>query len=245
MNYRFINSRIIGSTEKIALVELNNTEKHNALSSDMLRELIKVFKAFERAKEIKVIILTAKSQGVWSAGHNLNELNGDFDPMSRTSPYKQYIRLLKSYSKAVIAAVDGSVWGGAVEIVFLCDIILATTRTKFYLTALKIGFPYDTEGISNLVSVLGDKLLRELFFTAQPLTSQRALQLGIINRLTGTKKLLPTAREIASKIAKNSGAALALVKKQISYIRQPALSERKVRDVNSLRRKILSLKYNN
>lgn len=245
MHYCFINSKIIDNTKGIAIVELNNAKKHNALSSDMLKELIEVFKEFERESKIKVIIITAKSQGVWSAGHNLNELNGNFDPMSRTSPYKQYISLLKSYPKVVIAAVDGTVWGGAVEIVFLCDIILATSRTKFYLTALKIGFPYDTEGVANLISILGDKLFRELFFTAQPLTSRRAFQLGIINRLISPKKLFPTAREIASIIAKNSGDGLALVKKQISYIHQPVLSEGQVRSINSLRKKILSLKYNN
>lgn len=241
MKLSFVNKKFLDKKGYIANVEFSNPDKHNALSSELLWELINVFSLLNRSEKVKVVILSAKrSSAVWSSGHNLEELKvRNFDPLSKKSAYKRFINLLKNYSKIVIASVDGTVWGGAVEIVMLCDIIIATPQTKFYLTALKIGFPYDTDGILNLSSVIGDKVFREMFFTAQGLSSKRAHQLGIINAIVRQKNLQREAYKLATEIAKNYGDAMQLVKKQLSFLNRKQLSTSELKTINSLRENIL------
>lgn len=244
MKLKFVNKKFLDKNGHIAQLEITNPTKHNALSSDLLKELTLTFKTLEKATNVKVIILSAKRNSpVWSAGYDLDELKvKGFDPMAKSSAYKQFITLLKNYTKPVVVSIDGTVWGGAVEIVFLCDIIIATPQTKFYLTALKVGFPYDVEGIINLVSILGDKVFREMFFTANGLSSLRLHRLGVVNYLVNRKNLARQTQLIATAIEKNYGEPMCLVKRQLSLLNRKQLPPTDMKIIESLRKDILQRK---
>jgi len=241
MNYRYIRLQKLDKEGHIIEVQFSNRTKHNALSSELLRELINAFNHLKELNNVKVIVLSSATySGVWSSGHDLNELKvKGFDPLSKKSAYKRFVMLLKNFQKPVIVIVDGSVWGGAVEIVFLSDIIITTPQAKFYLTALKIGFPYDIDGLMNLISATGNRIFREMFFTANGLTAKRAERLGIINYVVQKKSIMKHTLKIATAVAENSNSAMSLVKLQLAKLNQQLPVTSDLKNINSLRKKIL------
>ena len=77
----------------------------------------------------------------------------------------------------VIAMIEGSVWGGACELAITCDLVIATPDATFAFTPARLGVPYNTAGILNMMKSIGMPLLKEMLFTARPISAERALQL--------------------------------------------------------------------
>ena len=131
---RFINYKIDGT---IGIISLNDRTNHNALSSGLLEELLKSLELLKKEK-VRVAILRAKKGiTVWSAGHNIQELpKNSIDPLSYNIPMRKVIRNIQSMPYPIIAMVEGSVWGGACEVVMSCDIIVADKKSTFAITGI-------------------------------------------------------------------------------------------------------------
>ena len=69
--------------------------------------------------------------------------------------------------------IEGSVWGGACELAITCDLVIATPETTFALTPARLGVPYNTAGILNMMNSISTRLLKEMLFTARPISSER------------------------------------------------------------------------
>ena len=85
--------------------------------------------------------------------------------------------------------MEGSVWGGACELALVCDILIGTENTSFTITPARLGIPYNLTGILHVLNTLGMPLAREMFFTAQPVTGERAARIGILNHLVPVAEL--------------------------------------------------------
>src|ERR1700690_4379886 len=123
----------------------------NALSATLMDELSATLAA-HRPPEIRVAVIRAKlGAKVFSAGHDVRELptNGR-DPLTYNAPLRTLVRNVEAYPAPVIAMVEGSVWGGACELVLSCDLVIAGTNTTFALTPARLGVPYNLSGTLNL-----------------------------------------------------------------------------------------------
>ena len=131
-----------------------------------------------------VIIRAAKGAKVWSAGLDITELpQPGVDPLSYGDPLEKMLREVERFPAPVIAMIEGSVWGGACDLAFVCDIIIGAPNVTFAITPAKIGVPYNSSGIMHFINVVGMHIAKEMFFTAQPVDAERALQIGIMNHL--------------------------------------------------------------
>ena len=129
----------------------------------------------------KVVILrAAPGAKVWSAGHDVKELptNGR-DPLTYDDPLRQVVRAIHETRMPVIAMIEGSVWGGACEVVMACDIVVAAEGASFAITPAKLGVPYDIVGVLTFMQNAGLGILKEMLFTAQPISARRAEQVGL------------------------------------------------------------------
>jgi len=117
----------------------------------------------------------------------------------------------------VIAAVNGFSLGGGNEIALGCDIIIASERAKFGQPELNIGIIPGGGATQRLPRMIGVCRAKELIFTSDIITAEEAFNLGMINRVVPKDQLMPTAKEIAKKIATKSPAALKLAKQAINY----------------------------
>ena len=131
-----------------------------------------------------IIIRAAKGAQVWSAGSDITELPmPGRDPFAYYDPLEHAIRALQRCDIPVIALVEGGVWGGACELAFVCDILIGADTASFALTPAKIGMPYNPSGILHINNMIGLAIAKEMFFTAQPISAERAVRVGIINHL--------------------------------------------------------------
>jgi methylmalonyl-CoA decarboxylase len=205
--------------DHIGTITLDNPKSHNALSAELIADTLRAMDDL-RADGARVIVLRAPPGAkVWSAGHDVRELpTGGRDPLTYDDPLRRLIRAIQRVPVPVIAMVEGSVWGGACEVVLCCDIIVAAEGASFAMTPAKLGVPYDVAGVLNFMQRIDLPIAKELLFTAQPISAERALDVGFVNHVVPVARLEAATAELAAFITRNSPLAIALLKEQLHVL---------------------------
>jgi methylmalonyl-CoA decarboxylase len=203
----------------IGTITLNNPAKHNALSESLVHGLIRALEDFKERK-LRVVILRAQSGAkVWSAGHDVSELpEGRRDPLGWDDPLRNLVRQIEYFPGPVIAMIEGTVWGGASETVFACDLIVAAPSTTFAVTPAKLGVPYNVSGMMTFLNAANIRIVKELTFTAKPLSAARAEHLGIINYVVPNNELEAFTYGLADDIAQLAPLSIAVMKEQLRIL---------------------------
>ena len=182
------------------VVTLNRPERRNALSIEMCRQLRHAYARFSADPELKVLILTGAGDKAFCAGYDIGEktsgqiaTEADFVPRLATQVF---------VDKPVIAAVNGVALAAGMALVESCDLVVAGNTASFSLPEVKLGI-----GVVPFVQslwTLPQHVLMELLLTGEPLTAERAYQIGFVNRVVPREELLPTALALAEVIASNA-----------------------------------------
>ncbi len=205
--------------DQIGWITLNHDAKRNALSFGLLTELLDGLKDLRQRKARVIIIRANKGAKVWSSGFYIDELPRDgSDPLSYDNPLQKVIRLIQGIPVPVIAMAEGSIWGGACNIAFICDIVIGTRNTCLAITPAKIGVPYNTSGVLQFLDIIGSHIVKEMFFTAEPISAEKALSLGIINHLVDENELESFTIGLANKIIGNSPLSIQVIKEQLNIL---------------------------
>ncbi len=205
--------------DAVGIITLSNPGKHNALAKPLVDELIAALGDF-RSKKLRVTILrAAPGVKVWSAGHDIDELpTSGRDPLGWDDPLRQLIREIEYFPAPVIALIEGGVWGGACEMAFACDLIVATPESTFAITPARLGVPYDIVGMLTLLNASPYRIAREMAFTAKPITAERAERLGMINHLASATEIEAFTLSLAQDIAANAPLSIAVMKEQLRIL---------------------------
>ena len=172
-------------------ITLNRPEKANALTAAMLQELAEIAEAAQQARGL---IITGAG-GVFSAGGDLDEMT---DGLATSALWERLSTAIAAVPGLSIAALNGTLAGGAMGMALACDIRLAVPQAKFFYPVMKRGFlpqPSDPVRMSALIGPARTKLI---LMGGQKLTAQEALQFGLIERVVEPEDLLPTAENIAA-----------------------------------------------
>ncbi|MBN1634834.1 MAG: methylmalonyl-CoA decarboxylase [Ignavibacteria bacterium] len=203
---------------------LDNSVKRNALSDDMLLEILDVMKKFKSRKARCLIIRAERGAKVFSAGYDISELaGGNRDIRIHNNPLEKVIRMIEYFPAPVIAMMEGSVWGEACELVFTCDILIGTSDTTFAITPSRLGVPYSTTGINHFLSMISIGIVKEMFFTAEPVNAERAYMLGILNHIVSREEIENFTYELGNIIVKNSPLTISVIKEQLRLLSQANL----------------------
>jgi len=206
-------------TDNVGVITLNNPPKRNALSTELINDLCFALEEM-RERPVRVVVLRAVAgAAVFSSGHDVRELptNGR-DPMTYNDPLRRVIRLIELFPIPVIAMIEGSVWGGACELVMSCDLIVAAEDSTFAVTPAKIGMPYNISGVQNFLTTGGMPLCKEMLFTAQPLPVQRLVDRGIVSHAVPRDQLESVTMTIAGQISRNSPLVMGLLKEELRLL---------------------------
>jgi len=204
---------------QIGTITLNNPKKHNCLSKELIDDLCAALDEMKK-REVRVVILRASAGAkVFSSGHDVRELptNGR-DPLTFNDPLRRVVRMIELFRAPIIAMVEGSVWGGACELVMSCDLIVACEDSMFAITTAKLGVPYNISGVQNFLNTGGMPLCKEMLFTAQPLPVKRLVDRGIVSHAVPREQLESLTMEIAGQIAQNSPLAISLLKEELRLL---------------------------
>ncbi len=200
----------------VSSLTLSHDAKRNALSAAMLGEISAALRQLE-VRGVRALILRARpGAAVWSAGHSLDELDSTgHDPLDWQDPLRRSVREIEHFPAPVIALIEGTVWGGACELAFACDLIVATPQTTFAATPAKLGVPYNPSGLQTFLNAAHLRIAMEMLFTAQPIEAARLAQYGIINRVVEADRIEAVCLELARSIAANAPLSVAVMKEQL------------------------------
>jgi enoyl-CoA hydratase len=205
----------------IALLQLNRPEVLNALSTDLMEELVDKLFECDDDPDIRVIILTGNSKA-FAAG-------ADIAQMLKATPVDQILeprfrswQKLRMIKKPIIAAVDGFALGGGCELAMSCDIIIATEKAQFGQPEIKIGTTPGAGGTQRLTSFMGKSKSMLHILTGDFISSKEAERCGLVARVVPDQTLLYEANAIAVKISQQSPIAVRLAKDSINkYFEMP------------------------
>ncbi|MBI3154421.1 MAG: methylmalonyl-CoA decarboxylase [Burkholderiales bacterium] len=203
----------------VGTITLDHPERRNALSADLVGAVIAALERFEAAKARVVILRAQQGARVWSAGHDVGELpESRRDPLGWDDPLRHLVRRIELFPAPVIAMIEGTVWGGATETVFACDLIVATPDASFAVTPAKLGVPYNVSGMLTFLNAGSLRAVKELAFTARPMGAARAEQLGIVNYVVPADEIEAFTAELAGGIAALAPLSIAVMKEQLRIL---------------------------
>ena len=209
----------VTTTDRVGVITLNNPRKHNALSTSLIDELCAALEEM-LLDQVRAVILRARPRvTVFSSGHDVGELpTNRRDPLTYNDPLRRLIRIIELFPAPVIAMVEGSVWGGACELVMSCDLIVACEDSTFAVTPAKLGMPYNISGVQNFLNTGGMPLCKEMLFTAQPIEVKRLVDQGIVSHAVPRERLEDLTMWMAEQIANNSPLVISLLKEELRLL---------------------------
>ena len=184
----------------IATVQLNRPNVLNALSFELMSELVNGLEELDKDDTIKVIILTGSGRA-FAAGADLAQ-------MSQATPvdlmlgrrFELWDRIRK-VSKPIIAAVGGYCLGGGNELAMSCDMIIASEAATFGQPEINVGIIPGAGGTQRLTRVVGKYKAMEMILTGKSISAEEAYRVGLVNRVVPPESLMEEARKLASEIA--------------------------------------------
>ena len=205
---------------RVGRVTMNRPEKLNALSRQLMSEIVQLGAWLKLREDIRVIIFSGAGRS-FCAGFDLN----DFSSASAGESPRQAADLgrlatnaLTDVPQITIAAVHGHCVGGGVVFVAACDLRVATTDTTFIIPEVDLGIPLAWGGIPRLVREIGPALTKELVLTCRPFGANEAKAIGFINQVVATSDLETTVTELAANLASKTLYSLHSTKQQINAV---------------------------
>ena len=202
----------------VATITLNRPDKRNAVSYELIDDLIHALEEV-KSSSARILILTGAGKAFCS-GMDLDSLKA---LIGRTSEQNledsrtivSLFRSLYEFPKITIAAVNGAAIAGGTGLALLCDFTLAVPDAKFGYTEVRIGFVPAIVS-TFLLRQVGEKVARDLLLTGRIFDTSEALKLGLINEIVPPEKLLDRARELAAQLAENSPLSLFYTKRLLT-----------------------------
>ncbi len=211
MNYKTIQ---LTYDSAIATITLNRSEKRNAISFELIGDLLRALKEVEQSDAL-VLILTGAGKAFCSGLdlENLKSLLGRTpeENLQDSQTMVQLFRSLYEFPKVTIAAVNGPAIAGGTGLALLSDFTLAVPEAKFGYTEVRIGFVPAIVS-TFLLRQVGEKQARDLLLTGRIFGAEEAARLGLINEIVAPENLITRARELAALLLENSPSSLRATK---------------------------------
>jgi methylglutaconyl-CoA hydratase len=194
----------------IATITLNRPDKRNAISYELINDLIRALEEVKNSAA-RTLILTGAGKAFCS-GMDLDDLKSLIGrtPEQNLEDSRKMVSLFRSlyeFPKPTIAAVNGPAIAGGTGLALLCDFTLTVPDAKFGYTEVRIGF-VPAIVATFLLRQVGEKIARDLLLTGRIFEVQEAVKMGLINEIVPAEELLPRARELAAQLAENSPLSL-------------------------------------
>lgn len=202
--------------DRVAVLTLNRPHKLNALNYATIDRLLALLDLFESNDRIGAVILTGNGRA-FSAGGDIHEFTGTIK-RNTDEAVRDFCRRgqrltsrIEAYEKPIIVAVNGIAFGGGCEITEAAHLAIASEEASFAKPEINIGIPPTFGGTQRLPRLAGRKRALELLLTGESFDPDKALQLGLINRVVPHEKLMPAAFELAEQILRHSPLAAARI----------------------------------
>jgi len=215
MSYKTIQLAYDGG---VATITLNRPEKRNAISFDLIDDLLCALN--EVAKSEAIVLIVTGAGKAFCSGMDLDNLKlllgrSPEQNLQDSQTMVQLFRALYEFPKVTIAAVNGPAIAGGTGLALLCDFTLAVPEAKFGYTEVRIGFVPAIVS-TFLLRQVGEKQARDLLLTGRIFGADEAARMGLISDIVPAETLMTRARQLASLLMENSAASLRATKKLLT-----------------------------
>lgn len=184
----------------VAIVTLNRPEKRNALSRDLLLQLVDTLRMLDRDETTRAVVLQGDERA-FAAGADLGSL-GDAGAIELyTSGFSELWDDVAAIRLPLVASVAGYALGGGLELALICDVVIAADNAQFGFPETSIGIVPGAGGTQRIVRAIGKPMAMDLLLTGRRLTAAEALGSGLVSRVVPLADLTRESRMVADRIA--------------------------------------------
>lgn len=224
---------VVAVERRGAVLEVTlNRPKVNAIDHETSRALGDAFAALRDDPDLRVGVLTATGEKVFSAGWDLKSLEKDGTQLDEWWEVGDYgaggfagLTEMWDLNKPVIAALNGMAIGGGFELALSCDLIIAAEHVSFALPEMPLGIIPDAGAIQRLPRRIPYTIAMEMLLRGRRMSAEEAARYGLVNAVTSAAELMPTARAWADEIAGHAPLAVQTVKEVLRAIEGAPLRE--------------------
>jgi enoyl-CoA hydratase len=216
---------ILTSTDgHVGIARLNRPDKLNALSLELMKQLVAALEAFDQDDNIYVILL-AGGERAFAAGADINDMveATPLDQLKRNQ-FARWERIGK-ITKPIVAAVSGFALGGGCELAMSCDLIVAAETAQFGQPEINIGIMPGAGGTQRLIRAVGKATAMDVILTGRFLTAQEALTYGLVSRVVPKEHFYTEALRLAHEMCKKPPVALRIAKEAVRKAHELSLAE--------------------
>ena len=206
-------------TEDIRIITIDRPDKKNAVNEAMLLDICTLIENIENDEKIRSIIITSQGDKVFSAGYDIssNSVNSkedllkihliNYEPGNQQNvsedkmhPLMKTSQVIMDSSKIIIAAINGHIYGGTLEILLNCDFRFFSDDSVFCMPPAKLGIFYNYNGLKNFINKIGIPNTKKIFLTGEKFDSKDAIQMGLVDFVYNKEKIVEEAKELGKKI---------------------------------------------
>lgn len=212
--------------DAVCVVALDRASKLNAMNRTMRRELGDCFEAIGHRDEVRSVVLTGSGRA-FCAGGDIGDFRTDGEALHdlmRTLSHR-WFRALWTLPQPVVTAVNGVAAGGGASLALAGDLVVASTTASFVQTFMKIGLVPDLGGAFLLPRLVGLSRAKELALLGEAIEAGQARDMGLVNRLVAPEELMPTALDLARRLAEQPRHAVALAKRMLNRSFERSMDE--------------------
>jgi enoyl-CoA hydratase len=226
---------IVTITEGRATIRLNRPRQHNRIEPDDLAVLDETLGRIDRDPAIRVLVLTGTGKS-FSSGYHIGALverhGGEAAPRNEVS-FETVVDRLEALRVPTIAALQGSVYGGATDLALACDFRIGVGGIRMLMPAARLGIVYYPSGIERYVSRLGVAAAKRLFLTAEPIEADDMRRIGYLDEIVPADELDARVDALAATLAGNAPLALAGLKQAINEVAAGRLDREALADARA------------
>jgi 2-(1,2-epoxy-1,2-dihydrophenyl)acetyl-CoA isomerase len=225
------NSLLVEKTGPVTVITLNRPDKLNSFNDELTFKLQDALKEAEKDGNCRAIVITGAGRG-FCAGQDLQSRSISHESGQRPSlgdsirrRYNPIVTKIRRMEKPIIAAVNGVAAGAGASVALACDFRIVTEDSSFIQSFTKVGLIPDSGATFILPRLLGYTKALELMYSADKLTAQEAMDLGIVNKMVPMAELMKEALLLANKLASGPSKAFGLTKRAVNRAIFPDLEE--------------------
>jgi enoyl-CoA hydratase/carnithine racemase len=198
----------------IATITLDSPENRNALSNELLTELLDAFESARDDTEVRCVVLTSSHEKVFSAGASLDQFAADVPLVHKhfgTERFPRLFKLILQLGKPTICAANGHVLAGSLGIALACDLIIAKETATFGTPEINVGaFPFMIMAL--IYRNVPRKKANEMLLLGERLSAEEAREAGIVNKVVSAEEFDGAVRDWAERLAAKSPVLMKLGK---------------------------------
>ncbi|MDZ7843298.1 MAG: enoyl-CoA hydratase-related protein [Anaerolineales bacterium] len=219
--YQFIE---VQEKDNVGLITLNRPQALNALSPELLSELVNALHSLDEQQKIGAMVITG-SDKAFAAGADIKSMVSASTVDMLKSNFIPLFDQLQKIQKPLIAAVSGFCLGGGNELALACDLIIASETARFGQPEINLGVIPGAGGTQRLPRVVGKALAMEMVLNNRTLSAEEALSFQLINHVYPVEDYLEQALQLAQEIAQRAPLAVITAKKMINHAYETPLQE--------------------